>query len=294
MSSQRIEDLISQSDSKRIEPAASVGVKESTAPVSAPIPAQSAPLDPTNLARLIADLSNFTFDKTWVDTRISAANELGKTGEARAAKPLADAINNIGQNLMNAYDLKRLRQSYSNALVQLGAPGVEQLLLALSIPDPYQSPTRYEAASSALQRFADARATGPLIAAIETKKTKEGLTLDVILLAIHILGTIGDKAATPTLIKALRDPQESICRNAAKALGEIGDAQAVEPLLATLNRGAWITLEVAKALYKFDHQMYNQPIINAVQIAAKSGEKYLADHAKSILRQIENGAENLD
>ncbi len=46
---------------------------------------------------------------------------------------------------------------------------------------------------------------------------------------------IGDVRAVEPLIAALRDPFESVCEHAAKALGEIGDARAISPLIAILH-----------------------------------------------------------
>ncbi|HLI06363.1 MAG TPA: HEAT repeat domain-containing protein [Ktedonobacteraceae bacterium] len=53
--------------------------------------------------------------------------------------------------------------------------------------------------------------------------------------AIHILGIIGNPAATPILIEALHDPVPSVRLQAAKALGRAGDESAVPALLSSLS-----------------------------------------------------------
>jgi HEAT repeat protein len=53
--------------------------------------------------------------------------------------------------------------------------------------------------------------------------------------ATEALGKLGDARAVEPLIACLKDPQWSYRGLAASALGELGDARAVEPLLACLN-----------------------------------------------------------
>lgn len=52
--------------------------------------------------------------------------------------------------------------------------------------------------------------------------------------AAKALGKIGDTRAVEPLIQALRDEDWEVRSGAARALGEIGDARAVEPLIQTL------------------------------------------------------------
>ena len=49
------------------------------------------------------------------------------------------------------------------------------------------------------------------------------------------LGEMGDATTVPALISALSDPTWRVRRNAAQALGQIGDTRAVEPLIALLS-----------------------------------------------------------
>jgi HEAT repeat protein len=52
--------------------------------------------------------------------------------------------------------------------------------------------------------------------------------------AAQALGTIGDARAVEPLIRALGDSDWRVLWNAARALGKIGDPQAVEPLILLL------------------------------------------------------------
>lgn len=67
--------------------------------------------------------------------------------------------------------------------------------------------------------------------------------------AARALGQIGDARAVEPLITALRDESWGVRRDAAKALGRIGDARAVEPLLGALrDEDSNVRREAAKAL----------------------------------------------
>ena len=70
--------------------------------------------------------------------------------------------------------------------------------------------------------------------------------------AVKALGELGDARAVEPLIKALADESEYVCKAAVEALGEIGDVRAVEPLIdiAARNGIAWesVRASIAKAL----------------------------------------------
>ena len=53
-------------------------------------------------------------------------------------------------------------------------------------------------------------------------------------LAIKALGRIGDRAAVPALIEALRDPDEDVRTDAAEALSALADPRAAGPLMESL------------------------------------------------------------
>jgi HEAT repeat protein len=54
--------------------------------------------------------------------------------------------------------------------------------------------------------------------------------------AVEALGAIGDARAIGPLIAVLKDRHSDACWDAARVLGQIGDARAVEPLIAALTQ----------------------------------------------------------
>ena len=133
------------------------------------------------------------------------------------------------------------RQDLADVLVQIGAPAVEPLIAALGDPN---SAVRSDAAW-ALSRLGHPRAVEPLIAAL--RKGGFGIGRD----AARALGRLGDQRAVEPLIVALGDEAQErhLRQSAAKALGELGDQRAVEPLLSALSSGDKDLREVAsKAL----------------------------------------------
>ncbi|MGC8880568.1 MAG: HEAT repeat domain-containing protein, partial [Anaerolineae bacterium] len=74
---------------------------------------------------------------------------------------------------------------------------------------------------------------------------------DVRQAAARALGKIGDAAAVPALIEALRDEDEDVRQAAAEALGKIGDAAAVPALIEALrDEDMWVRRAAAEALGK--------------------------------------------
>ena len=107
-----------------------------------------------------------------------------------------------------------------------------------------------------------APAVEPLIAAL---RDKNGWTRRD---AAEALGQIGDRRAVEPLIAALRDKSGDVHRpDAARALGEIGDLRALEPLIAAL--GDWkvgnypeeLCREVAGALGRIGDKRAVEPIL---------------------------------
>jgi len=70
--------------------------------------------------------------------------------------------------------------------------------------------------------------------------------------AARVLGVIKDARAVEPLIQALNDRESADVRcNAAEALGKIGDSRAVEPLVQVLKGGgSYVTQSAAEALHK--------------------------------------------
>ncbi len=117
----------------------------------------------------------------------------------------------------------KIRHAAAGALVEIGAPAVEPLLVALRNED---MAVRYRAAY-ALGDIGDRRAVEPLIAAL---KDAYG---DVRRAAATALGKIGDLRAVEPLLAMFNNDREDqyIRRACAEALGKISDLRAVEPLV---------------------------------------------------------------
>ena len=83
--------------------------------------------------------------------------------------------------------------------------------------------------------LSDCSATGPLVRVL---RVDEGHLSSV---AARALGELGDPAANQALLTVLGDPTASheLSGYAAGALGKIGHAQTVGPLIALTRSGAW-------------------------------------------------------
>jgi HEAT repeat protein len=198
--------------------------------------------DPRAVEPLITALQDSS-----LGVRRSAAASLGKFKDVRAAEPLLAALKDVDRGVRfdaaNAflqlgeiedphaiesliaalrYDDGHVRQKADDALVGIGAPAVEPLLVAMKDPDAI---VRGNAAWT-LGRIKDSRGVDVLITALidadaNVKKDAAGA-----------LVSIGPPAIEP-LIAALKDTDETMRANAAGALVSIG-APAVAPLIAAL------------------------------------------------------------
>ena len=172
--------------------------------------------------------------------RRSATETLGEIGNERAVGPLIKALGDA-----NDY----VRASAAVALGKIGdARAVEPLINALE--DDEHSYVRSSAAE-ALGKIGDARAVGPLIKALDDCGQE----------AAEALGKIGDERAIEPLIKALKGNWE-VCQRAAGALGEIGKP-AVELLIKTLQDGS-VLWPVTEALGKIGDARAVEPLIKVL------------------------------
>lgn len=117
----------------------------------------------------------------------------------------------------------------------------EALIAALKDPDPHVR----EIAVKSLGKHGHRRNVEPLIAALKDSHAS------VRRAASQALGKIGDSRAVDSLIAALQDSDGYTCQNAVEALGKITAASAVEPLIAVFQntkRETYLRREAAKAL----------------------------------------------
>lgn len=133
---------------------------------------------------------------------------------------------------------------------------VEPLIQALEVADS----SYFRAATvSALGKLGDARAVPSLIQALQD----EG---NVIVKAATALGQIG-KPAVESLIQAMEEVDSSFGRgHAAKTLGRIGDAKAVDPLLHvfTNDKNNYVRGEAARALGEIGNTKAFAPLLQAL------------------------------
>ncbi len=193
-------------------------------------------------ARAVEPLIAALKDEEW-DVRAAAAKALGAIGDARAVEPLIAALKDAEW---------RVRLAAAEALGKIKDPrAVEPLIAALK-----ERRLRWSAAES-LGKIGDPRAVEPLIAALkdEVSNVREAAAQ-----ALDHLGwepaqdeiagwywmakrdwdkcvALGSFAVEP-LSAALKDEEWDV-RQAAEALGKIGDARAVEPLIAALKDAEW-------------------------------------------------------
>jgi len=156
-----------------------------------------------------------------------------------------------------------VREAACDALGQLDdTRAVKSLVGALR--DEYW-PVR-KAAASALDKIGDTRAVEPLIAALRAEDTlragagvpvrfghpefsglRDGWTVRRAI--VTALGELGDARALTPLVSALRDDQGRVRQEAARALGKLGDVRAVDPLIAALaDERAFVRAAAAEAL----------------------------------------------
>ncbi|HXF06632.1 MAG TPA: HEAT repeat domain-containing protein [Blastocatellia bacterium] len=181
------------------------------------------------------------------EIRSQIARALGDIGDARAGEPLIEALKDEDQDVC---------QAAAEALVGMGAAAVEPLIAALE-----DGRVRW-AAVEALGRIGDARAVEPLIKALGYKGrdiVKPGysskrsfcvpdlLGINIRRAAAEALGRIGDARAVKPLIEALGD--DRVRKAAVEALVMIG-AAAVEPLIAVVKDGRKESKEAVRVLLR--------------------------------------------
>ena len=161
-------------------------------------------------------------DPDWV-VRREAAITLGEMGDDRCVEPLCHALRDGDW---------QVREVAIEGLGQIGSPAVELLTRLLRDWDV----RKY--AIAALGRIRDERVLDPLMLQLRNDEFKDD--------ALNALVELGQPAVS-RLIKALKDKDENIRKQAVLALGRIKEAAAIDPLIDMLADSDWFTRLTAAA-----------------------------------------------
>jgi HEAT repeat protein len=161
-------------------------------------------------------------DPDWV-VRREAAITLGEMGDERCVEPLAQALRDGDW---------QVREVAIDGLGQIGSPAVEALLKLLRDWDV----RKY--AISALGKIRDERVLEPLMRQLRNDEFKDDAT--------DALVNLGEPAL-PSLIKALKDKDELVRKQAVIALGRIKAVEAIDALIEMLQDKDWFTRLTAAA-----------------------------------------------
>lgn len=161
-------------------------------------------------------------DTDWV-VRREAAITLGEMGDERCVEPLCNALRDGDW---------QVREVAIEALGQIGSPAVEMLIKMLRDWDI----RKY--AINALGKIRDERVLDPLMQQLRNDEFKDDAT--------NALVELGEPALE-RLIKALKDKDEMVRKQAVLALGRIKHADAIAPLIEMLADKDWFTRLTAAA-----------------------------------------------
>jgi HEAT repeat protein len=161
-------------------------------------------------------------DPDWV-VRREAAITLGEMGDERCVEPLCSALRDGDW---------QVRDVAIDGLGQIGSPAVELLIKLLRDWDV----RKY--AIAALGKIRDERVLDPLMLQLRNDEFKDD--------AVKALVELGEPALS-RLIKALKDRDENVRKQAVLALGRIKHVEAIDPLIDMLADSDWFTRLTAAA-----------------------------------------------
>jgi HEAT repeat protein len=193
--------------------------------------------------------------------RRSAAIALGELKDKKAVEPLILALKDEDESV---------RWKAAEALGKIkDARAVEPLIAALTVESSGRFSQRVATAADALGEIGDSRAIEPLI------ESGSVIAYDIHERAINALIKIGSPALIP-LINALQSNNWHIKRLVITCLGELGNPQAILPLLSTLENeeNQQLLCVTIEALAKFKDERVFMPLLSLL-----SDEDYLVREA---------------
>lgn len=257
--------------------------------------------------------SNGQVVSTGVGVRASAARALGEIGDPQAVNPLIALLtadsdealirHNVAWALGQLRDRRgieylipllaeadeHLRMVAAESLGKIGDPeGVEHIIPLLE--DENYTVRWYVA--WILGETGNPCALGPLLACFAEEPNRGWLLYEnaepeplngVFKHTSMALGKIGDARAVEPLMAHLKSNELGARRSAARALGELRDERAVEPLISLLNDSSWsVRLAAAEALGKIGDTRAVDPITGLLN-DAKEEVRQTATHAFEVL-----------
>lgn len=265
-----------------------------------------------------------------IDKRSQAVEDLAKSNSPRVVSVLAEVRNREGGNYVGQMALEALesitdrrfvkplivalkdqdedvRRAAAKALGNIGdGRALESLIAALKDED---GEVRFRAAS-ALGHIRDARALEPLVEALKKALTalanreafdrmsvEEVTNISNLEWAATIaLGRIGDARAVESLVAALeKSGTWQVRRDAAIALGQVKDVRAVEPLIVALKEGSpWeVRTAAGGALSEIGDQRAVEPLTAALNDEYE-GVRQAAEDALKKIKSASTGASGID
>jgi len=196
----------------------------------------------TYLERMgIVDILAKTGTDEVIPVLIMALDDPDKDVQWRAVESLARFGEKATAPLLEALKSPKTKNQAQEALVKIGTPAVAGLIDI--IRDKNLSGITRAAAAKALGKIGDTADTAALMEAV--KERDLALRRE----AVVALGRLKEKKALTLLNRLMQNPE--LKKFAAEALGEIGDAEAVRPLIRAMNdKDETIVRQIAISLVK--------------------------------------------
>ncbi len=219
--------------------------------------------DPETVKYLIPILQD---DSEYI--RRAAVEVLNEVGDPRAIKDLLNAMRD--QDWW-------VKVRAADALGSIGGPKVVEAVLGLiNDKDEFLRRTAVEI----LNAIKDERAVTHLVQALKDKDwwVRER--------AADALAKIGDKRAVPGLVAMLREQPES-ASVAIKALAELGDPAAIEPLIEVLDHPDDVTKkEALRALQQLTDEEHYEQVQEAIRKAMVGANRDVADVGNATMKTV--------